>query len=60
MQELAETNSPVGAAETLEWSVIRRITWRSVPLLVPGYIFSMIGRVNAGFAAITAWHDEQS
>ncbi len=57
MNGLAITAPPLDAADSLERSTIRRITWRFIPLLALGYIFSMIDRVNVGFAAITANRD---
>src|SRR5579871_2561515 len=57
MQELTLRVPSVGAVDSLESSTIRRITWRFIPLLALGYIFSMIDRVNVGFAALTANRD---
>ena len=57
MQELTLGAMPVSAAEDLEKAAIGRITWRFIPLLALGYIFSMIDRVNVGFAAVTANRD---
>jgi MFS transporter, ACS family, tartrate transporter len=57
MQELALSLPSAGVADSVERATIRRITWRFVPLLALGYIFSMIDRVNVGFAAVAANRD---
>jgi hypothetical protein len=41
-----------GASRRLEAETIRRIVIRLVPFLTICYLFSFIGRVNAGFAAL--------
>lgn len=48
--------TPTGVDET---SVIRRMTWRVVPIVFVAYVFAYLDRVNISFAALTMNADLQ-
>jgi MFS family permease len=41
-----------GSADTVEAAVMRKVTWRLVPFLMACFFFSLLDRVNIGFAAL--------